>query len=112
MSMGFGTVGAIVVALVGPVWGGLVLILATPICFLTVSRALLGSTTDPAWEWLLASLGIAWLALLPVAPIVHASGLEPSPDEWTVLICLGAVPLLAGLALALRAWYRSRSARP
>jgi drug/metabolite transporter (DMT)-like permease len=77
---------------------------------LTVSRALLGSTTDPAWTWLLASLGITWLALLPVAPIVHASGLEPSSDEWAVLIGLGAVPLLVGLALALRARHRSRPA--
>jgi len=30
MSLAFGTLGAIVVALVGPLWGGLVLILSTP----------------------------------------------------------------------------------
>jgi len=110
MSVLFGTLAAILVALIG-LYGGLILILATPVWFLTFSRVLRGTTTDPEWAWLLGSFGIVWFALMPVAPITHMYELQPPPDLWATWIGVGAVPLLMALALVLRGRYRGDLAR-
>ena len=98
MSIAVGMFAAVAVGLVGPLWGGLVVVLARPVIFLTVSRALLGSETAPEWDVLLLTAGVAWLVFLPFAPAVHWEGVLTS-DDWRWLLAIGAIPLLgAGLA--------------
>jgi hypothetical protein len=104
-----GFAGAVVIALVGPLYGGLVLICGTPLIFLTLSRALIGATTDPAWPWLLTAFGIGWFVLVPVAPFVQ----HPNPlstDEWELVVAIGLVPILGGSALVGLSRIRRRSA--
>jgi hypothetical protein len=110
MLVGLGA--AVVIGLVGLVYGGLVVICATPLIFLTLSRALTGRTIDPAWTWLLTAFGVSWFALLPVAPFVQVS-ISNSPDNassiWVFSAVIGLAPIL--LAAALVALARHRASR-
>jgi hypothetical protein len=83
----FGLGGAVVVGLVGPLYGGLVLVLAFPLVFRTASRV--------APAWLLATFGIAWLLFLVTS---GAPTLRNSPaDAAGFWLAMGVVPLaLAG----------------
>lgn len=101
----FGLGSAVVVGLVGPLYGGLVLLLAFPLVFRTASRV--------APAWLLATFGVAWLLLLAtgVAPIV-----QNSPDAAGFWLAVGLVPLaLAGAIVGvarLRQPRRAHAGRP
>jgi hypothetical protein len=101
MSITVGISAAVLVGLVGPLWGGLVVVLATPVVFLTVSRALFHAETAPEWDLLLVSGGLAWIAFLPFAPVVYGDRVLGT-DEWLWLLGLGAAPLVAGLIIAYR----------
>lgn len=102
ISIAFGLAGAGVVALVGPVYGGLVLILAVPVVFLTLSRAITGATLQPDFAFLLASFGLAWLLVLPFAPITRNSGEPAPPDVWILEVGVGVAPLLMAVLLFAR----------
>jgi hypothetical protein len=83
----FGLGSAVVIGLVGPLYGGLVLVLAFPLVFRAAIRV--------APAWLLAAFGISWLLLLATgtAPFVRNS-LTDGGGLWTTI---GVVPLaLAG----------------
>jgi hypothetical protein len=102
---------AVVIGLVGPVYGGLVVICATPLIFLTLSRALTGRTIDPAWVWLLIAFGVAWFALLPVAPFVQRSisNIPENADSiWAFSAFIGLVPLLLSVVLVALSRFRAR----
>ena len=101
VSILFGVGAAVVVALIGPVYATPALIVAFPILFLTVSRAVTGSTTQPNLRWLLFAFAVAWLLLLPVSPIVWRS-VDNGPSTWPLLLFLVVVPLLAAATLAVR----------
>jgi hypothetical protein len=103
---------AVVIALVGPLYGGLVVTCATPLVFLTLSRALIGRTIDPTWTWMLIAFGLGWFALLPVAPFIQGS-VSNSPENassiWVASAVIGLVPML--LAAGLVALARRRASR-
>jgi hypothetical protein len=102
---------AVVIGLVGLYYGGLVVICATPLIFLTLSRALTGRTIEPAWTWLLIAFGLAWFALLPVAPFVQRS-ISNVPENassiWVFSVLIGLVPLLLSVVLVALSRYRAR----
>lgn len=105
---------AVVFALVGPMYGGLVSILAIPLIFLTLSRTLTGRTIDPTWTWLLTAFGVGWFALLPVAPFVQVS-ISNVPENassiWVASAVIGSVPILIAAGLIARAGLRASRAR-
>lgn len=104
LSILFGLGGALVVAFIGPVYAAPLLIVAVPVLFLTISRAVTGSPIQPDLAWLLLAFAIAWLVVLPIAPIapiVRSSGGAPA-DAWIYWIGLGIIPLLLAISIAVR----------
>ena len=98
LSIVVGIASAVVIGLVGPLWGGLVVVLGLPVVFLTISRLLFGTETRRVWSALLVAAGLTWLALLPVAPFpTNALAAEPATVGW--LVAIGAVPVLVGFAV-------------
>lgn len=101
VSILYGVGAAVAVALVGPVYATPVLIVAFPVVFLTVSRAVTGSTIEANIEWLLFAFAVAWFLLVPLSPIVRRS-LDIDASRWPLWLFLGVVPLLAAATLAVR----------
>ena len=97
LSAAFGLVAAFVVAMIGPVYATPLLIVALPVVFLTVSRAVTGTTLQPDFAWLLGAFGLMWLVVLLLAPIVRNS-----PEAMPYWIALGVIPILLAIAPALR----------
>lgn len=102
MSITTGVAAAGVIALVGPLYGGLIVVLGVPLVFLTLSRTLFGSETRRMWSYMLMAAGVAWFTFLPVSPFARRS-LDAHPDTWAWLVTIGAVPLVAGALFGLRA---------
>jgi 1-acyl-sn-glycerol-3-phosphate acyltransferase len=104
---------AVVMGLVGPLYGSLVVICATPLIFLTLSRALTGRTIDPTWTWVLIAFGAGWFALLPVAPFIQGS-ISNIPENassiWVASAVIGLVPVLVAAGLVALARYRASRA--
>jgi hypothetical protein len=100
ISVLFGLGSAVVIGLVGPLYGGLVLLLAFPLVFRTAIQV------APAWP--LAAFGISWLLLVATgtAPFLRNS-LTDGGGLW---IAIGVVPL--GLAGAILGAARFRRVGP
>jgi hypothetical protein len=94
VSVVVGLAAAVVVGLIGPIYAALILICATPLIFLTLSRAVTGRTIDPAWPWLLIAFGVAWFVLLPVAPIVQGATSSVPDGPWAVWAVIGGFSLI------------------
>lgn len=109
-SIAAGAGAAGVFALVGPLYGGLVVVLAVPVVFLTLSRMLFGSETGPVWGTLLIAAGVAWFMLLAVSPFAR-NALDAHPESWLWLLLVGAVPLAAGASMMVRARRLSLASR-
>lgn len=107
LSIAFGLAAAVIVSNIGPIYAVPLLIVALPVVFLTLSRAVMGAAIEPDFEWLLAAFGVAWLVLLPFAPIVRSS-----PEAMPIWVAIGVVPaLLAAVSAVGRRMARSHDAR-
>lgn len=91
VSIAFGLSSAIVISFAGPIYGGIPVILAYPLAFRGKSR--------PTVHWLATAFGIAWLTLIPVAPLFRGA----PADLWPMWVSVGIAPLaLAAGAFATR----------
>lgn len=102
LSIAFGIGAALLVALIGPLYAAPALIVAFPLVFLTLSRTLTRSTIQPDVPRLLGAFAVAWLLLLPVAPVVQGSTEVGARTAWAWWVALGGVPLLFAIALVVR----------
>lgn len=109
-SIAVGAGAAAVVALVGPLYGGLVVVLAVPVVFLTLSRLLFGSETRPLWGTLLIAAGVAWFILLAVSPFAR-NALDAHPESRLWLLLIGVMPVAVGAAITVRARRLSLASR-
>lgn len=101
ISMLFGLGSALVIALVGPLYGGLMLLLAFPFVFRTAPLV--------APAWLLAAFGILWLTLVATGTGAFVRNSEML-DNRALLTALWVAPLV--LAGAIVAAGRVRSGSP
>jgi hypothetical protein len=93
LSVGYGLVGALVAAIIGPFYALLPLILALPVVFLTLSRAILGRPSRPDWAWLAASFGALFILVVSFEPLVRFSDAAPPRDLYTGWAWIGVVAL-------------------
>ncbi len=101
LSVLFGLSSAVVIGLVGPLYGGLMLVLAFPLVFRTPSRV--------APAWLLATFGTSWLTLVVTGTGAFVRN-SLMLDNGAVLTAIGVAPLV--LAGAIVATGRVRSGSP
>lgn len=101
ISILFGLGSAVVIGLVGPLYGGLMLLLAFPLVFRTATRV--------APAWLLVAFGTSWLTLVAtgMGAFVRNSLVL---DNGAVLTALWVAPLM--IAGAIVAAGRVRSGSP
>lgn len=93
LSVGYGLLGALIAAIIGPFYALLPLILALPVVFLTLSRAILGRPSRPDWAWLGASSGLLFLVLVQFEPIVRFSDEAPPPGLYAGWAWIGVAAL-------------------
>jgi hypothetical protein len=79
----------LVAAIIGPFYALLPLILALPVVFLTLSRAILGRPSRPDWAWLAASFGALFVLVVPFEPLVRFSDEVPPPDLYASWAWIG-----------------------
>lgn len=101
ISILFGLGSAVVIGLVGPLFGGLMLLLAFPLVFRTTKRV--------APAWLLAAFGISWLIVVATGTGAFVRNSEML-DNRALLTALWVAPLV--LAGAIVATGRVRSGSP
>jgi len=99
VSVLYGVGSAVIVGLIGPLYGALILILSFPLVFRRAANA--------SVEWLLTAFAVSWVAVLAARPpLIDNAPADVSP-LW---IGTGVVPLVIAALLAIRPlWRRQRS---